>query len=178
MSSTWSLWSNANPNRPSHHANNEGTLFKNPWPSAEAPTWAELLQVKFPLGLYDDLAKKHPGTQDVKVVKPDWGASNLKDRGFARDNCIVGTTLGHAGVITELPLEGTAGKGGEKNSFWVLYDPIFSLRAGPTQYTGPQRMRPPPCQVTDLPGMGNRCASCFLLMKCRLRRSYDLTQPL
>ena len=89
----------------------------------------------------------------MKVVVPDWGATNLKDRGLARDKCIVGTSLGHAGAITELPLEGTARKGGEKKSFWVVYDPIFSARAGPTPYTGPQRFKPPPCQVTDLPGM-------------------------
>lgn len=113
--------------------------------------------------MYDNLAKKHPGTRDVKVVAPDWGTSILKDLGFERENCLVGTTLGHAGVITELPLEGTAGEDRKKKSFWVVYDPIFSLRAGPTQYTGPQRFRPPPCQVTDLPGMGICFISYFLL---------------
>ncbi|KAG0645593.1 N-acyl-phosphatidylethanolamine-hydrolyzing phospholipase D [Hyphodiscus hymeniophilus] len=143
---------NTKPNRPSHHANDQGTAFRNPWPSADAPTWAELLDGKFPLGWYDNLAKNHPGTRDVKVVTPDWGASNLKEQGLARRNCIIGTTLGHAGTIAEIPLEGTEGKDGEKKSLWVLVDPIFSLRAGPTQYMGPQRMKPPPCQVSDLPG--------------------------
>jgi N-acyl-phosphatidylethanolamine-hydrolysing phospholipase D len=90
----WSTWSSDKPTRPPHHANDTGTSFINPWPSAEAPTWAELLQIKFPLTFYDDLAKKHPGTTDVKVVVPDWGASHLKDHGLERENCIVGTTLG------------------------------------------------------------------------------------
>ena len=104
----------------------------------------------------------------MKVVVPDWGSASLSERGLSKANCIVGTTLGHAGVITELPLEGT-GKGDEKKkSFWVVYDPIFSERAGPTQYTGPQRLRQPPCQVTDLPGMGKDLASCFLLIEGRL----------
>jgi N-acyl-phosphatidylethanolamine-hydrolysing phospholipase D len=151
MIKRWSTWSSTKSSRPAHHGNDAGTTFINPWPSASAPTWGELVQVSFPLGFYENLAKKHPGITDVKVVSPDWGASTLKDRGLKRDNCIVATTLGHAGAITELPLEGT-GKGGEKKSFWIVYDPIFSLRAGPTQYTGPQRMRAPPCQVTDLPG--------------------------
>lgn len=150
MLSSWASWA-SKPDRPSHHANNDGTAFKNPWPSALAPTWTELLQSKFPLGFYEDLAAKHPGTQDVKVVKPDWGKSDLKERKLKRGNCIVGTSLGHAGVLTELPLEGT-GKGSAKESFWVLFDPIFSVRAGPTQFTGPQRMKPAPCQVADLPG--------------------------
>ena len=91
----------------------------------------------------------------MKVVYPDWGASSLKDRGLARDRCIIGTTLGHAGAIAELPLEETAGDGGGKKSLWVVFDPIFSPRAGPTPYTGPQRLRPAPCQVTDLPGRTN-----------------------
>lgn len=151
--STWAWPGSTPPNRPSHWANDDGTAFQNPWPSAEKPTWTELMETKFPLGWYDDLAKKHPGVQDVKVVVPDWGASNLKDRGLNRGNCIVGTTLGHAGAITELPLEGTEAEDGEKQSFWIIYDPMFSLRAGPTQYTGPERMKPPPCQVTDLPGI-------------------------
>jgi hypothetical protein len=154
MFTSWSPWPSASPNRPSHWANDQGTAFKNPWPSADKPTWTELLETKFPLGWYDNLAKNHPGTQDVKVVAPDWGASNLKDRGLTRDKCVIGTSLGHAGAIAELPLEGTAGEGGEKKSLWIVYDPIFSLRAGPTQYTGPERLKPPPCEVNDLPGMG------------------------
>jgi hypothetical protein len=148
-------------NRPSHHANDSATAFKNPWPSAKAPTFAKLLQAKFPLGCYKDLAKKHPGTKDVSVIVPDWGTSDLEKNGLNRERSIVGTMLGHAGVITEFPLEGTRSLEGGK-SFWVVYDPIFSLRAGPTQYTGPKRLRPPPCQVADLPGIGTR----FLLISC------------
>lgn len=144
----WSPWSNASSNRPQHWANERGTSFKNPWPSASAPTWTELAGIQFPLGFYEDLAAKHPETHDVKVAIPDWGASDLKARGLAKDRCIIGTTLGHAGAITEIPLHGSK----DKTSFWVVYDPIFSPRAGPTQFTGPQRMRKPPCQVTDLPG--------------------------
>ncbi|KAH8778032.1 Metallo-hydrolase/oxidoreductase [Hyaloscypha finlandica] len=153
MASSWCPWFSSPPlnNRPSHHANDSTTAFKNPWPSAEAPTLAELLQAKFPLGVYEDLAKKHPGTKDVSVVVPDWGASDLEKSGPERERSIVGTTLGHAGVITEFPLVGTGNWEGEK-SFWVVYDPIFSLRAGPIRYTGPKRLRPPPCQVTDLLG--------------------------
>ena len=146
---SWTTWGSSSGNtRPAHHTNDTKTSFQNPWPSAQKPTWPELLQAKFPLAWYEDLAKKHPGTKDVKVMAPDWGAADLKKRGLEREVCIVGTTLGHAGVMTEMPLEGTKGKG----RLWVVYDPIFSARAGQTQYTGPQRLRGPPCQVTDLPG--------------------------
>jgi len=168
MFTSWSTTSIATADRPSHHTNNRGTAFKNPWPSAEAPTWGELFQTKSPLGWYDDLAKTHPRKEDVKVVAPDWGVSNLKARGLTKDKCIVGTSLGHAGAIIELPIEGTAEKGEEKKSFWIVYDPMFSWRAGPTQYTGPRRMKSAPCQITDLPGTGISHSLRFLLTDFRL----------
>ncbi|KAG9247763.1 Metallo-hydrolase/oxidoreductase [Calycina marina] len=153
-SKTWSpASSKPKITRPSHHRNDQGTAFKNPWTSANPPSWTELLlQGTFPLGWYDDLTKRHPETRDIKVVAPDWGAAVLKASGLSRQECVVGTTLGHAGAIVELPLGGTAKHGEAKKSLWILYDPIFSRRAGPTQYTGPGRMRPSPCQVSDLPG--------------------------
>jgi N-acyl-phosphatidylethanolamine-hydrolysing phospholipase D len=161
----WSPWSASTSTRPPHWTNDRGTAFKNPWPSALAPTWTELFQIQFPLGFYEDLAVKHPGTHDVKVVVPDWGESDLMSQGLTKDKCIVGTTLGHAGVIAEIPLQGTKSNKG----LWVVYDPIFSLRAGPTQYTGPQRMRSPPCQVTDLPGRArNQQTFYFQLILSRL----------
>jgi N-acyl-phosphatidylethanolamine-hydrolysing phospholipase D len=111
-------------NRPSHYANDSATAFKNPWPSAKALIFAELLQAKFLLGCYKDLAKKHPGTKDISVIMPDWGTSDLEKNGLNRERSIIGIMLGYTGIITEFPLEG--GK-----SFWVIYDPIFLLRAGP-----------------------------------------------
>ncbi|CZR54652.1 uncharacterized protein PAC_04536 [Phialocephala subalpina] len=155
--------------RPAHHANNSGTLFRNPWSSADKPTWSELLTISNPLSWYNnhDL-HKHERARDIKVVKPDWGASDLKARGLKKEKCIVGTWLGHAGVMVELPLEGiqeislkkassrtstgsSYPESRARHSLWVLFDPIFSTRAGPTQYTGPSRMKPSPCQVSDLP---------------------------
>jgi N-acyl-phosphatidylethanolamine-hydrolysing phospholipase D len=144
--------------RPSHHTNDAGTAFKNPWPSADAPTWAELVQQPFPLGWATPDLRKNPKAREVKVVRPDWGKEVLVERGLESDNCVVGTWLGHASALVEMPLEGTQGTataGGPtkgKKRLWMLFDPIFSARAGPTQWTGPGRMRESPCQVADLPG--------------------------
>lgn len=100
--------------------------------------------------------KSHSRARDIQVVVPDWGEAALKERNLQRGNCVLGTWLGHAGVLVEIPGEGPNGSVGDhgqvKKSLWVLFDPIFSARAGPTQYTGPQRMKKSPCQVADLPG--------------------------
>lgn len=157
--------------QPAHHANSAGTLFKNPWPSAEKPTWAELRLVsqssnKSLLSWYSshDLLK-HPRAQEVKVVAPDWGASSLKERSLQKEKCVVGTWLGHAGVMVELPVAGAASEdspGGlraGKTGLWILFDPIFSARAGPTAYTGPGRLKNNPCQVNDLPVCDAVCIS-------------------
>ena len=140
-------WGTSSP-RPSHHANNSATSFINPWPSAGAPTWAELLNVSFPFGWYQEALRNHPKARDVKVVQPDWGRASLKKGGLDRTKSIVGTWLGHAGALVELPPFEEA----DQKSVWLLFDPIFSMRAGPTQYSGVARMKNSPCQVEDLPG--------------------------
>ncbi len=136
------------PSRPAHHANNNGTRFINPWPSAGAPTWAELLQASFPFGFYKADLDTHHKARSVKVIKPDWGAASLKDRNLERRTCIIGTWLGHAGALVEIPSLHEADSG----SLWLLFDPIFSTRAGPTQYNGVVRAKSSPCQVENLPG--------------------------
>jgi N-acyl-phosphatidylethanolamine-hydrolysing phospholipase D len=150
------------PSPPTHHANDSCTAFKNPWPSAAAQTWAELAAQKFPLAWPQPLAalRTHAKAKEVKVVKPDWGKAQLEEKGLQREKCVVGTWLGHAGVLVEMGIRGsgggegggsTGGKG-KKESLFMLFDPIFSDRAGPTQWIGPGRMKASPCQVGDLPG--------------------------
>ena len=48
------------------------------------------------------------------------------------------TWLGHASVLTQ------------SSGFNVLFDPIFSERCSPTQYLGPKRFTPAPCDVLQL----------------------------
>ncbi|GAA6064330.1 hypothetical protein JCM10212_003575 [Sporobolomyces blumeae] len=94
------------------------------------------------------------------------------DNGRKRSKYIRGTWLGHAAAFVEIPLEAqqdkadvTASKVGSEvesdpdsqpsreRTIKLLFDPIFSERAGPTSYTGPGRIRPAPCQAEDLPGV-------------------------
>ncbi|GAA6034085.1 hypothetical protein JCM8097_000686 [Rhodosporidiobolus ruineniae] len=180
--------SSSSSSRPAHHVVHPltGTLsFRNPWPSASAPTPSELLWGGAWLGWPKHL-HHHPKARELQVLTPDWGAKKvrqLKDEaskmgkgdkvGFVR-----GTWLGHASVYVELPVEvppdpyarmrgkarsgtggGAAGEGEkeaeeeEEVTLKLLFDPIFSERAGPTSYTGPGRIRPAPCKVEDLPGV-------------------------
>lgn len=184
--------------RPSHHVVHPitGTVsYRNPWPSASAPTASELLFGGAWLGWPKLHLNRHPKARELKVVDPgDWGRTKVRELrrgaeregrgnkvGFARS-----TWLGHASVYVQLPLdippdslsalrrksvdgeveEGKVRGGGEGavdeedryaedegTTLKLLFDPIFSARAGPTSYTGPGRLRDAPCEVQDLPGV-------------------------
>ncbi|GAA5833508.1 hypothetical protein JCM9279_001546 [Rhodotorula babjevae] len=186
------------PDRPSHHVVHPitGTVtYRNPWPSASAPTASELLFGGAWLGWPKLHLNKHPKARELQVLDPgDWGRAKVRELrraaegdgtgkkvGFARS-----TWLGHASVYVQLPLDvapdplsglrrrsvdGEAdeakvrggGKGAvdeedqyaedEGTTLKLLFDPIFSERAGPTSYTGPGRLRAAPCEVQDLPGV-------------------------
>ncbi|BGP24734.1 hypothetical protein JCM10295v2_003653 [Rhodotorula toruloides] len=192
----------SNSDRPSHHVVHPitGTLtFRNPWPSASAPSATELLFGGAWLGWPKLHLDKHPKARELQVLDPgDWGRQKVKELkregesqgkgnkvGFAR-----GTWLGHAAVYVQLPLDVPAdplsairrksekaeadeskvrrGRNekiegavdeedqyaeDEETTLKLLFDPIFSERAGPTSYTGPGRLRPAPCKVEDLPGV-------------------------
>ncbi|BGP40303.1 hypothetical protein JCM10449v2_004262 [Rhodotorula kratochvilovae] len=184
--------------RPPHHVVHPltGTLsFRNPWPSASAPTASELLFGGAWLGWPKLHLSKHPKARELKVIDPgDWGRAKVRELraaaekdgkgskvGFARS-----TWLGHAAALVQIPLdippdplaalrrrsaenepaEGDVRSGGEGaveeedqygeeegTTLKLLFDPIFSERAGPTAYTGPGRLKASPCGVKDLPGV-------------------------
>ncbi|GAA5992285.1 hypothetical protein JCM11641_001162 [Rhodosporidiobolus odoratus] len=175
--------------RPAHHVIHPltGTLsFKNPWPSASAPTANELLFGGAWLGWPKSHLAAHPKARELQVLTPDWGKDKVKElkeeatkQGKEKTGFVRGSWLGHATCYVEIPVElpldpfarlngkrRGEGKGeGEKGEEGVqeeeedeptiklLFDPIFSERAGPTSYTGPGRVRPPPCKVEELPGV-------------------------
>ncbi|EPE25916.1 Metallo-hydrolase/oxidoreductase [Glarea lozoyensis ATCC 20868] len=128
------------PPKPSHH-NSTSTSFHNPWPSAYKPTWTELLTLQNPLSLYSSHSlHTHPLSRPLAVIPPDFTTTPSHSQ-------ITGTWLGHASALASLPLN----ESGRRLS--VLFDPIFSQRAGPTQFTGPSRMNAPPCSVDALPSV-------------------------
>jgi N-acyl-phosphatidylethanolamine-hydrolysing phospholipase D len=51
------------------------------------------------------------------------------------------------GYLVQLPKDPSAT--GEPTR--ILFDPIWSDRASPSQYAGPQRRLPPPCALDELP---------------------------
>src|ERR1700742_1028250 len=134
--------------RPPHHANSSATAFVNPWPSASVPTWGELVQSSFPLGWYKEEHIRHEKARELKVVTPDWGKASLNTGNLDKTKSVIGTWLGHASALVEIPpLESI-----EQRSIWLLFDPIFSAKAGPTVNSGVLRFKKAPCQVDDLPG--------------------------
>jgi N-acyl-phosphatidylethanolamine-hydrolysing phospholipase D len=96
---------------------------------------------------------KHDNARQIEVVTPDWGAASLKAQNIVKGakDCVIGTWLGHAGAMVEFLPPASSTREKEK-SVYLVFDPIFSERAGPTSYTGPTRFKKSPCQISDLPG--------------------------
>ncbi|KAF2670263.1 Metallo-hydrolase/oxidoreductase, partial [Microthyrium microscopicum] len=116
-----------------------------------------LAQLSFPLGWYSSKPKHPEKIRQVKTIKPDWGTASLNSPiSKTRADCIIATWLGHAGALVEFPSlspsESSPETSKDNESIYCLFDPIFSERAGPTQYTGPSRLKKSPCEVPDLPG--------------------------
>ncbi len=82
-------------------------------------------------------AYKDPG-KFVPQVKPDFGVGQPSTK-------LKATWLGHACFLIELPSE-TGGKG-----VTILFDPVFTKRCSPSQWVGPERFTPAPCDVAALP---------------------------
>ncbi|GAA5925233.1 uncharacterized protein JCM15063_004963 [Sporobolomyces koalae] len=170
------------PNRPQHHYTTitGHRSFRNPWPSASTPSASQLIFGGSWFGWPKIHLHKHKFARELKVLKPDWGdvrvheleikedarRRNEGDNGRKRPKYLRGTWLGHAAAYVEIPLEDDSETEKEsvkdsdeetrtqkRNTIKLLFDPIFSERAGPTSYTGPGRLRPPPCQAQDLPGV-------------------------
>lgn len=132
--------------QPAHHTANG---FRNPWDSASPPTWPEVIASPLPLEWARGQFRQHPEAKNLEVKKPDWGDTSGKDN-------LKATWLGHASVLVELP---ALNPRSAVPTIKILFDPIFSPRAGPTQYTGPSRILPPPCRINELPGCDVVCIS-------------------
>ncbi|VDD83171.1 unnamed protein product [Mesocestoides corti] len=111
--------------------------FANPW-----DTWKDTrLHAAFVLGFNSGDPDYSPSPSDPRlpmdlpIRKPKFGPvlPNASTAGIRL------TWLGHASVLVYI------------DGVNVLCDPVFSERCSASQYFGPRRYRPPPCQVKDLP---------------------------
>lgn len=160
---------------PTHHLPN-GNGFRNPWPSAIS-NQSNLTQI-ISNGIPIQLAKKLmteikpirtlPADLELYSTHPTHPESSEFDNRSSTK--LVSTWLGHAGYLVQLPIIPNESKPSSSSSsssavketsspqssggirpFRALFDPMFSNRAGPTQWTGPKRFRPSPCHVKQIP---------------------------
>ncbi|KAI0061252.1 Metallo-hydrolase/oxidoreductase [Artomyces pyxidatus] len=80
----------------------------------------------------------------ITVVKPDWGVSADEPV----DPKLKATWLGHASFLLEFP---RTSPHEDDEPPRVLFDPVFSERAGPSPWAGVRRRLPPPCTIEELP---------------------------
>ncbi|KAH8114286.1 Metallo-hydrolase/oxidoreductase [Phellopilus nigrolimitatus] len=140
--------------RPAHHADDSATLFQNPWQTPEEPAgdlntrssssstnwlWGlPALLGNIPIEWAKDLAGHNQSL--INVVKPDFDASDTSK------DAVKATWLGHASFLVEFPVQEDS-----EPPIRVLFDPIFSERAGPSAWTGIRRRLPAPCSIPELP---------------------------
>lgn len=109
-----------------HHSD---TGFRNPWPSWTPPSATALSE-----HLYWGARSVPDAPAPLRVAAPDFSYAGERARA---------TWLGHAGVLLQLRAP--------PHTFTIAFDPIFATRSSPSQWIGPARSYPPPCDVDALP---------------------------
>ncbi|THV06313.1 Metallo-hydrolase/oxidoreductase [Dendrothele bispora CBS 962.96] len=113
-----------------HHA---GTTYKNPWaPGFSFRTSAGAI-------LKGPLTRSKPFEISVEPVKTVECNFELYDSEEAK-RAICTTWLGHAGFLVQI-----------QGQVRIVFDPIFSERASPSTWVGPQRWLSTPCKASELP---------------------------
>ncbi|PPQ96737.1 hypothetical protein CVT26_010221 [Gymnopilus dilepis] len=155
--------SNKNPDpiaegsKPDHWVDKAGTAFQNPWKSWRPHTFGERLAL-LPTAMSFPSPPKNIA-EIMPIHKPTWGAGPTKSTGGSEDSDsspkgdgkdqIKTTWLGHACFLVELPSR--LGPSEEGRGVRILFDPVFSDRCSPSQWMGPKRYTPPPCNIEDIP---------------------------
>ncbi|WPH02082.1 Hypothetical protein R9X50_00493700 [Acrodontium crateriforme] len=135
-----------------HHVNSPPTAFENPWSSFQKVSLSTIFWTRFgthPEKNFVPVPEGPNGTRSeelVKVVKPDWGSSNL--------DSLRATWLGHASFLVETPV-----LPGCERGLRILFDPVFSERTSPFSFAGPKRYTPTPCTLDELPDVDIVCIS-------------------
>lgn len=130
--------------------------FVNPWKSFHKPSMLEMAtgatfsKIEEGVHIVDERDSKEVEEESLNLVKPpSWGghwSTRSVPEGSTPSKRVRVTWLGHAGSLVQLPPWD-----GEEIGFNILLDPIFSLRASPSQTVGPTRIVESPCSVEDLP---------------------------
>ncbi|KAI9609084.1 hypothetical protein KEM48_003003 [Puccinia striiformis f. sp. tritici PST-130] len=153
---------------PTHHLPNQNG-FRNPWPSAVA-TQSNLTNF-INNGIPLQLAKKL--TTDIKPVRTLPADLKLYSSPSKLSDRLISTWLGHAGYLVQFPMLSSS-TNQKRRPFRILFDPMFSIRAGPTQWTGPKRFKPSPCHVKQIPTVD----ICFISHSHYDHLDYDTIQEL
>ncbi|KIY48261.1 Metallo-hydrolase/oxidoreductase [Fistulina hepatica ATCC 64428] len=144
--------------RPEHWENDAGTLFRNPWPSFHPHSAAD--KAAMALTFMKNMPEVPRNIKELmpvhKPVFSDISPQKLK-----------ATWLGHACFLLDLPARSVVSlaqsaspgdnqtnveqAGSPSRGIRILFDPVFSERCSPSQWMGPKRFTPSPCQVSDLP---------------------------
>lgn len=108
--------------------------YENPWKDFKFPNFGKLMKFLFATRDRSSIPSARELDKTLPVEAPDYQKLNNPP-----GNDIQVTWIGHATVLVQF--DGVS----------VLTDPIFSQRCSMSQWFGPKRFRPVPCQIKDLP---------------------------
>ncbi|KAJ7244944.1 Metallo-hydrolase/oxidoreductase [Mycena rebaudengoi] len=133
--------------KPTHWMYAQPTQFQNPWPSFRPHTAKDMVEM---VGAMPKTWSAPPASAvaQIPIQKPTWGLDSAKDAGAVSENAdkIKATWLGHACFLVELPATAAGLRGAR-----ILFDPVFSDRCSPSQWIGPKRFTPAPCDLKEIP---------------------------
>jgi len=107
-------------------------VYSHPWPGYAQRGLVDVIKWKSKFAKV--VVDKEELDRHLPVVPMNWDLIRNPN-----PNSVLCTWIGHASMLIQMD---------GKN---ILADPIFSNRCAPTQWIGPQRVRPTPCAVSDLP---------------------------
>ncbi|KAI0688993.1 beta-lactamase superfamily domain-containing protein [Cytidiella melzeri] len=122
--------------KPAHHVDGG---FVNPWPSFRLKfNWT------FPFRVGANQICNQPKVPAnmaslIPVHAPNWGLGESP-------TAVKATWLGHACYLVELPAPEGAKRGAR-----IIFDPALSHRCFSSEYLGPARITPVPCEIEDIP---------------------------
>ncbi|KAG2374475.1 hypothetical protein C9374_010759 [Naegleria lovaniensis] len=110
--------------------------FKNPWDGFKQPSTSDVFKFQREMALNKQII---PSNDELPQIKPNINLLNSPDMQSIRGDGAQVTWIGHSTFLVQY------------RGVNILTDPVFSDRCSPVQFMGPNRIKPLPITIENLP---------------------------